>query len=143
MNQHYDNHANDIEFFDIHVQKKKSNKKEFVDLSLINNDQIFDLHIETKIKLEDITGVYNQTQSPIVLEKLNRISRFRTAIRIAMKKRKIMSYSEYDFKLSSLKYKLVKDAAVHNEFKSLVKEQIGEEVYLQLIKRASNFVDGV
>lgn len=184
MNQFYDNHANNIEYFNIHNKKPKQKKREFVDLSLISNDELFELHVETKIKLEDVTEVYKLTKSEFVLEKLNRISRFRTAIRVAMKKRKVLTYSEYNLKLATLEAKLKSNTAIanndselkkykklyedqlksnvaikevertkrcelnvmrelniHREFKLLIKEHIGDDAYLRLIKTASDLVD--
>lgn len=91
----YDNNANVIDYFSLQNKpKKKKRKNEFVVFSELTDEELYNFHIETKIKLEDLTELYNETKSNVLFKAVEKVSRFRTRLRIEMKRRKVPTYSE-------------------------------------------------
>lgn len=99
----YDNHANDIEFFDIHKKKTGRGK---LDIALLSDEELADIHLEVQTKLEDLIDIHSKVNNSNLGTKIARLNSFRTAIRITMKKRKVLPLTECMKQIQSLKSKL-------------------------------------
>ena len=103
MNQFYDNHANDIEYFNIPAKAKSEqkpvSKKKIIKVEDLTDDELFDKHIEVTTSFHEMTELYQKTQSQNVLTRLEKLNTFKTVVRIAMRKRKIETYSQMNLKL--------------------------------------------
>lgn len=98
----YDNKAGVIDYFNIHENSQKFVNKKQLDLTTISAKELFELHAENEIKFADLSELYQVLKDDITLGNLSRLSKFRTAVRIEMRKRDMVSYDEMLNKIKSL-----------------------------------------
>ena len=122
MNQFYDNHANDIEYFNIPAKAKSEqkpvSKKKIIKVEDLTDDELFDKHIEVTTSFHEMAELYQKTQSQNVLTRLEKLSTFKTVVRIAVRKRKIETYSQMNLKtISNLKGEAAKYKKLYQDQK--------------------------
>lgn len=100
--QFYDNKAGVIDYFNIHENSQKFVSKKQLDLTTLSAKELFELHAENEIKFADLSELYQVLKDDITLGNLSRLSKFRTAVRIEMRKREMISYDEMLNKIKSL-----------------------------------------
>lgn len=104
MNTHYDNHANDIEYFDLHRPKIEVKKKSnFVDINDLSDIQIIERLDEVDIRLEELTELYNNTKHEGTFITLSKLHGFKSVIRANMRKRKLETNESLRLKIDELK----------------------------------------
>lgn len=111
---HYDNHANDIEYFNLHkprieVKRKSENIADFSD------DQLVQKLDEANIRLSGLYEIHKKTNDSNTLESIGKLMKFRTAIRIEMRNRKVDPYHK-------LKEKIGDTEALNLEIKNLTNQ---------------------
>lgn len=102
---HYDNHANDIEYFDLHkpkieVKKKREDIREFSDAQLAEKLD------DVEIKLQGLSEMYKATDNQETFTTISKLTSFKTAIRIEMRNRKIESYAKLNARVAILEGEL-------------------------------------
>ena len=105
MNKFYDNHANDIEYFNINkpkieVKKKREDIREFSDAQLAEKLD------DVEIKLQGLSEMYKATDNQETFTTISKLTSFKTAIRIEMRNRKIESYSKLNARVAILESEL-------------------------------------
>lgn len=107
MNTHYDNHANDIEYFDLHRPKIEVKKKSnFVDINDLSDIQIIERLDEVDIRLEELTELYNNTKHEGTFTILSKLHGFKSVIRANMRKRKLETNESLRLKIITLEKQL-------------------------------------
>lgn len=107
MNTHYDNHANDIEYFDLHRPKIEVKKKSnFVDINDLSDSQIIERLDEVDIRLEELTELYNNTKHEGTFTILSKLHGFKSVIRANMRKRKLETNESLRLKIIALEKQL-------------------------------------
>lgn len=107
MNAHYDNHANDIEFFDLHKPKIEIKKKSnFVDINDLSDNQIVERLEEVDIRLSELTELYNNTKHEGTFTILSKLHGFKSVIRANMRKRKLETNESLRLKITELEQQL-------------------------------------
>ena len=133
MNKLYDNHANDIEYFNINkpkieVKKKREDIREYTD------DQLKQKQDEIKIKLQGLYEMYEFTKSEKTLEAISKLMAFRSAIRIEAKKRNPQEDKDYEKLLSDLNQAREKIKVLGLQISDMAK-QIAENRQVEKTKR--------
>lgn len=132
MNAHYDNHANDIEYFDLHKPKIEVKKKSnFVDINDLSDSQVIEKLEEVEIRLGELTELYNNTKHEGTFTILSRLHSFKSVIRASMRKRKLETNESLRLKIIGLEQKLGnvdKDQEKKINHLNLVNENLKNEV---------------
>lgn len=103
----YDNHANNIEYFDLNRPKIKVMKKDNrLDIKSLSNNELLEKITETQIKREELTIMYNMTKSESTLEQVSKITSFISVMRAEVRKRNIDTYDNLNMKIISLESQL-------------------------------------
>lgn len=101
----YDNQANVIDYFNA----KPQHKREKVELEEISDNEIAELLETMLLKRQGLQEMYQGTQSEFTLKAISKLTSFISAIRMQMRKRKIVPYEELERQILSLQIQL-KDA---------------------------------
>lgn len=132
MNAHYDNHANDIEYFDLHKPKIEVKKKSnFVDINDLSDSQVVEKLEEVEIRLGELTELYNNTKHEGTFTILSRLHSFKCVIRANMRKRKLETNESLRLKIIGLEQKLGnvdKDQEKEINHIKLVNENLKNEI---------------
>lgn len=102
---YYDNQANVIDYFN----PKPQPKREKVELEEISDNEIAELLETMLLKRQGLQEMYQGTQSEFTLKAISKLTSFISAIRMQMRKRKIVPYEELERQILSLQFQL-KDA---------------------------------
>lgn len=104
----YDNHANNIEYFDLNRPKIKVMKKDNrLDIKILSNNELLEKITETQIKREELTIMYNMTKSESTLEQVSKITSFISVMRAEVRKRKLDTYENLNAQLINLESQLI------------------------------------
>lgn len=104
----YDNHANNIEYFDLNRPKIKVMKKDNrLDIKSLSNNELLEKITETQIKREELTIMYNMTKNESTLEQVSKITSFISVMRAEVRKRNIDTYDNLNMKIVSLESQLM------------------------------------
>lgn len=104
---YYDNQANVIDYFNAKPQPQP--KREKVELEEISDNEIAELLETMLLKRQGLQEMYQGTQSEFTLKAISKLTSFISAIRMQMRKRKIVPYEELERQILSLQIQL-KDA---------------------------------
>lgn len=128
---YYDNQANVIDYFNTKPQPKR----EKVELEEISDNEIAELLETMLLKRQGLQEMYQGTQSEFTLKAISKLTSFISAIRMQMRKRKIVPYEELERQIVSLQIQLkdapsVIDADTSKKIKhlELVNENLKNEV---------------
>lgn len=106
---YYDNQANVIDYFNAKPQPQP--KREKVELEEISDNEIAELLETMLLKRQGLQEMYQGTQSEFTLKAISKLTSFISAIRMQMRKRKIVPYEELERQILSLQIQL-KDAPI-------------------------------
>ena len=106
MTNIFDNHANDIEYFDIHKRKSQAKKNPKINIEDLTDNELLIKHAEVSVNFDQMAQLYDKTKSKETLRKLENLNSFKTALRIHMKRREIKTYAELESLAIGLKYKI-------------------------------------
>lgn len=124
----FDNHANDIEYFDIHKSKSQARKNPKINIEDLTDTELLIKHAEVSVNFNQMSELYSKTKSKETLEKLEKLSSFKTALRIHMKRREIETYEKVKSLATGLGYKLDKLKRQSKDFKLIsdLRGQVGK-----------------
>lgn len=106
----YDNHANNIEYFPLHKPVKR-------DIKEMSDQELLDIHLEIEEKAFGLTVLYNETKNETTFIKLSKLTAFKTAIRIQMRKRKLESYANMNLRIIGQKQEIENLVAINKAIK--------------------------
>lgn len=106
----YDNHANNIEYFSLHKPVKR-------DIKEISDQELLDIHLVIEEKTFGLTVLYNETKNESTFTKLSKLTAFKTAIRIQMRKRKLESYANMNLRIIGQKQEIENLVAINKAIK--------------------------
>ena len=155
MNKFYDNHANDIEFFDI--KKPKANRvRDERNLSEMTLEELNEKKIEIDILHSELLNLHAKTGCQKTLDRVTKLTTYKIALNIAIKKRlECVDVKDKSKKIKHLQMKIanlvialdaqknktknvdaqrIKDNETFKKLKQTLKEKMGDEKFIELMK---------
>lgn len=155
MNQFYDNHANDIEFFEIKKPKVKRVRDER-NLFEMTIEELNEKKIEIDILHSELLNLHAKTGCQKTLNRVTKLTTYKIALNIAIKKRlectdvkdKSKTIKHLRMKIAHLVVALdaqknktknvdaqrIKDNETFKKLKEALKEKMGDEKFIELMK---------